>query len=112
MEPTKEEWAARASKYGYGIDADDTTKDELVEFVQTTMYLHDEQDLTNTDLWIVFREQYEGFTAESFKKIRTDVRSKLRKHLLKRGVYVGKNNNRVHIYDLLYEVLRQEEQPK
>ncbi len=29
----KEEWAARASKYGYGIDADEATKDELVEFV-------------------------------------------------------------------------------
>jgi hypothetical protein len=112
MEPTKQEWAARASKYGYGIDANDATKDELVEFVQTTMYLHDEQDLTDTDLWAVFREQYEGFTAESFKKIRTDIRSKLRKHLLKRGVYVGKNSNRVPIYELLYKVLQEEEQPE
>jgi len=77
MELTEKEWAAMASKYGYGIDADKASKDKLVEFVQTTMYLHNEQDLTDTDLWTVFREQYKGFTAESFKKIRTDVRSKL-----------------------------------
>ena len=31
--PTKEEWAAMASKYGYGIDAEEATKDKLVEFV-------------------------------------------------------------------------------
>ena len=45
-----------ASKYGYGIDVDKALKDELVEFVQTTMYLHDEQDLTDTDLQAVFQE--------------------------------------------------------
>ena len=52
----EEEWAAIASKYRYGIDADEASKDELVEFVQTIMYLYDEQDLTNTDLWTVFWE--------------------------------------------------------
>ena len=48
MEPTREEWAARASKYGYGIDADKASKDELVEFAQMTMYLY--EDLTDTNL--------------------------------------------------------------
>ena len=48
MEPTREEWVVRASKYGYGIDVDKATKDELVEFVQTTIYLY--KDLTNTNL--------------------------------------------------------------
>ena len=67
------------------------------------MYLY--EDLTDTDLWCAFREQFEGFTVESFKKIRNDVRSQLRKHLLKRGVYVGKNNNRVTLSELLFEVL-------
>ena len=77
MAPIEEEWAAIASKYGYGINVDDTTKDELVEFVQTIIYLHNEQDLTNTNLWTGFREQYKGFIAESFKKIYTNIRSKL-----------------------------------
>jgi uncharacterized protein (DUF1697 family) len=80
---TGEEWAKMASKYGYGIDADEATKDELVEFVQTVIYLHETGDLTDTDLWLAFREQIDGFTVENFRTIRTDMRSNLRKHLLK-----------------------------
>jgi len=29
----EKEWAARASKYGYRINVDEATKDELIEFV-------------------------------------------------------------------------------
>ena len=45
-----------ASKYRYRIDADKALKDKLVEFIQTTMYLYNKQDFTNTDLWTVFWE--------------------------------------------------------
>jgi hypothetical protein len=104
-----EEWAEMANKYGYGIDADKATKEELVEFVQTVMYLHETEDLIDNDLWLVFQEQFEGFTVESFKKIRIETRSKLRRHLLKRGVYIGRHNNRVTISELLFEVIQREE---
>ena len=50
MAPTEEEWAAKASKYRYGIDVDKATKDELVEFVQTVIYLYETQDLIDNDL--------------------------------------------------------------
>ena len=53
---TEEEWAVMASKYRYGINADEALKDKLVEFIQTIIYLYNEQDLTNTDLWTVFWE--------------------------------------------------------
>ncbi len=33
MAPMEEEWAAMASKYGYGINVDKATKNKLVEFV-------------------------------------------------------------------------------
>ena len=39
-----------ASKYGYRINADNATKDKLVEFVQIIIYLYNKQDFTNTDL--------------------------------------------------------------
>jgi len=29
----KEEWAAMASKYGYGIDTDKALKDKLIKFI-------------------------------------------------------------------------------
>jgi len=102
MELTEKEWAAMASKYGYGIDADKATKDELVEFVEMIIYLT--QDLTDNDLWYIFWEQFEGFIVESFKKIRIDIRSKLRRHLLKRGVYVGRRTSRITVSELLFKV--------
>ena len=33
MELMEKEWAAMASKYGYRIDADEATKDEMIEFI-------------------------------------------------------------------------------
>ena len=44
----EKEWAAMANKYRYGINADKATKDKLVEFIETTIYLT--QDLTNNNL--------------------------------------------------------------
>jgi hypothetical protein len=52
MARTEREWAAMASKYGYGIDADKATKDKLVEFVETTIYLT--RDFTDYNLWYIF----------------------------------------------------------
>ena len=46
---------------------------------------------------------------ESFKKIYIDLRSKLQRHLLKRGVYIGKHSNRVTISERLFEVIQREE---
>ena len=46
----KEEWTAKASKYGYRINVDKAFKNKLVEFIQTIIYLYNEQDLTNTNL--------------------------------------------------------------
>ena len=66
-----------ASKYKYGIDANEAFNNKLVEFIQTIIYLYNKQDLTNTNLWIVFWEQYKEFIIESFKKIHTNIRFKL-----------------------------------
>ena len=109
MAPTesliKEEWAAIASKYRYKIDAEEAIKDKLVKFVQTVIYLYKTQDLTDNNLQAVFQKQFKGFTVKSFKKIYTDIRSKLQKYLLKRGVFVGKYCNKVIISKLLFEVI-------
>lgn len=97
-------------KYGYGIDVSKATKDELVDFVQTSIYLQKSQDLIDTDLQAVFQEQFEGFTAEDFRMVHINIGLNLRKHLLKRGVYVGKYNNKATLSNVLYEVVQQEEQ--
>ena len=73
----EKEWAVMANKYGYGINADEAIKDKLVEFAQMIIYIYKTQDLVDMDLWVIFLEQFEGFMVESFKKIYTDLRSKL-----------------------------------
>ena len=52
MALTEKEWAAIANKYKYGIDTDKAIKDELKEFIQ--IYIYETQDLTDTDLWVIF----------------------------------------------------------
>ena len=103
--PMEKEWATMASKYRYRINADKALKDELVKFIQTTIYLCETQDLIDNNLWTIFQKQFKGFTVESFKKIYIDIRFKLQRHLLKRGVYIGRYNSRVTISKLLFKAL-------
>ena len=46
----EQKWAVIASKYRYGINIDKISNNKLVEFIQTTIYLYNKQDLTNTNL--------------------------------------------------------------
>ena len=46
----KEEWTARASKYGYKINVNKASKDKLVEFIQIIIYFYNKQDFTNINL--------------------------------------------------------------
>ena len=46
----KEEWTTKASKYRYRININKASKDKLIEFIQTTIYFYNKQDLTNTNL--------------------------------------------------------------
>jgi hypothetical protein len=39
-----------ANKYSYRINIGKATKDELVEFVQIVIYLHETRDLIDTNL--------------------------------------------------------------
>ena len=50
MAPTEKEWATIASKYRYRINADKASKNELVKFIQTTIYLYETQNLTDNNL--------------------------------------------------------------
>ena len=50
MALTEQKWAITASKYRYGIDANKASNNKLVKFVQTTIYLYNKQDLTDTNL--------------------------------------------------------------
>lgn len=92
-------------KYGDGIIAATASKDKLKDYVVIKVYIYTQENFTNYTLWIVFKEEFKGFTIKDFKRMRIDIRAKLRTYLLKRGVYIGRYNNRYLISEALFDLL-------
>ena len=63
-----------------------------------------QEEFTDYTLWIIFQEEFHGFTANDFKRIYFKLRVKLRIHLLKRGVYITIYNNRYTLLEVLFDV--------
>jgi len=98
-------WAKKILKYGDGINIANTTKDELGEYVEMKVYIYIQENFTDYILWTVFKEEFEGFTTKDFRRMRINIRVKLRTYLLRRGVYVGRHNNRYLILEVLFNLL-------
>jgi hypothetical protein len=104
-------WKERIDKYSYGIDltaiADPA---ELDEYVATRAYLYEQEDFMDDSLWCMFQEDFEGFTVDSFQRMRTDSRVRLRKLLLQRGVYIQTHNKALSISQALHASLQEYDQ--
>ena len=59
------------------MDVATALKEDLEEYVETKIYKYIYKNFTDYILWSLFQEDFKGFTADNFKKIRTDIRSKL-----------------------------------
>ena len=46
----KQEWATKVRKYGSGINLGETTKDELVKFIKTKIYIYKKEDFLDNTL--------------------------------------------------------------
>src|SRR5271170_1233488 len=103
-------WKERIARHGYGIDVATASEEDLEEYMETKIYEYTYENFTDYTLWSLFQEEFEGFTIEDFRKIRSVTRAKLRTHLLQRGVYVATHSNRVTISERLFEVIQREEQ--
>ena len=102
-------WKERITRHGYGIDVTTASEEDLEEYVETKIYEYTYENFTDYTLWSLFQEEFEGFTIEDFRKIRSITRAKLRTHLLQRGVYVATHSNRYPLYKVLHDVLTEEE---
>jgi hypothetical protein len=47
-------WKERIAKYGYLIDLETATNDNLTEYVETKMYLYTQSNLIDYSLWTAF----------------------------------------------------------
>ena len=103
------DWKERITKYGYGINLETATDDDLTEYVETKMHLYTRSNLTDFALWTVFQEDFENFTPETFKRVQSNTRMGIRQYLVKRGVYVVKQDKRYSLGKVLTDVANEEE---
>jgi hypothetical protein len=99
------EWYKKILKYGNRITAAIASKDELGDYIAIKVYIYIQENFTDYILWTVFKEEFKGFTTEDFRRMRINIRVKLRTYLLKRGVYMGKHNSRYLILEALFNLL-------
>ena len=99
------EWYKKILKYSNRITATIAFKDELGDYIAIKVYIYIQENFTDYTLWTVFKEEFEGFTTKDFRRMRINIRAKLRTYLLKRGVYVGKYNSRYLILEALFDLL-------
>ena len=96
--------AKKILRYGDGINIVNAIKDKLGEYVEIKVYAYIQENFIDY-IWIVFKEEFKGFTTKDFRYMRINIRAKLRTYLLKRGVYIGRHNNRYLILEVLFDLL-------
>ena len=79
MDPKQKE---RIARYSYRINIATALKKDLEEYVEIKIYKYIYKNFTDYILWLLFQEEFRGFTIKDFRKIRPITRVKLRTHLL------------------------------
>ena len=50
----EQKWAIKVKKYNNRINLGKITKDKLVEFVETKIYIYKKEDFLDNTLWTIF----------------------------------------------------------
>ena len=97
--------AKKITKHSNRIIAATAIKEKLGEYITTKVYIYIQEEFTDYTLQTIFQEEFYGFTANNFKRMRFKLRAKLQIYLLKRGVYVAIYNNRYTLLKVLFNIL-------
>ena len=71
----------RITKYSYRINVATTSKKDLKEYIETKIYKYIYKNFIDYTLWLLFQEEFKGFTIKDFKKIYPITKVKLCAHL-------------------------------
>ena len=106
------DWNARIKRWRHGINKETSSEDQFLEYLETKLYGYDKSKVTDHNLWELFREDFEGFTTETFRdKYETRDLQTLRAYLRRGGVYV-ENTAKLPgslVAETLFKVLEQED---
>jgi hypothetical protein len=105
---TEEDWPELVKKWDEGI-SDLGDKAQLKEYTRTKIWLYEVESISDFTLWNQFRMDFEGFTAETFKKIGSSTLQSLRICLRCGGVWVPNNSKHLSIQDTFMTVLEEDE---
>src|SRR6266550_8046285 len=102
MDPKR---AKKVSRLGDRVNTKNATQNNLKEYIATKIYLHNYKNFIDFSLWTIFKEEFKNFTATNFKRLYVSIKSKLYTYLLRRGVYIKKNNKKFYISNVLFFLL-------
>ena len=97
----EEEWNTKIRKWGRGINLDDATEDELLEYVQTKLYQYALDKTSDENLWDLFQDDFKDFTVAVFGRLHRRELLQLRSHLRCSGVFVATNTKHMTIAQTL-----------
>ncbi|RKF74206.1 hypothetical protein GcM1_240023 [Golovinomyces cichoracearum] len=83
---------------------------ELADYVTFKVKILNEEDVSDSNLWELFQNNFENFTVSTFSQVKLRTQQVLRDCLRSRGVHISKNNKRKTIAQTLFECLQEEDQ--
>ena len=99
------EWLEAIERFKDGINIAEASKDELGDYIKTRIYTYTQDNFRDYSLWGIFQEDFQDWTIEDFRRSRTNAKTRLRTHLLQRGVYVACHSNRYPLAKVLSDVV-------
>jgi hypothetical protein len=96
------------SKWKSGIDAAKLDNDKLDAFIDWKLTEYNKDKWRDNNMWEIYLEDFNTFTADTFKACQQTLIRKLRSHLRSNGVWV-KVDRRVTVAQSLFETLGEED---
>jgi len=75
-------WKERIARHGYRINIATALEEDLKEYIETKIYKYTYKNFIDYILWLLFQEEFKGFTIKDFRKIRSVTKAKLYTYLL------------------------------
>ena len=106
-----EDLKAKEKKWSKGCVPDAIKEDDLLkEYMETKLELYTKYDMSDENLWELYREDFKDFKTDDFKRLGTYHQRWLRKYLRCGGVYVAPAGQGVLLTDVLHDTLTEETQ--
>ncbi|KAJ5908623.1 hypothetical protein N7495_001305 [Penicillium taxi] len=107
------DWNERIKKFDRGLaNAEEASLEELTEYVETAIFVHSEESLTDETLWLQFKDEFNDFSLRTWDRLPNRLRIALRLDLIQRGVFIRRPTSMtppIPISHILHEAVQDEQ---